>query len=127
MKQTDLTSKDGDGQLNLFNCEQPPKRKFQRDEPQKVVPNSVKSYREELAKGTFRNTQQKIIHLLSNGGLMTRRQLAKAMGKEPSSICKSLSNLQENKLVEIGGENKCPTTGRMVSWFRLCRNDKGDG
>ena len=121
------TSPKEDGQLNMFADQKPPKRKYQRNAPQKVAATSIISFKQELAKGTFKGIQKEIICLLSDDGIMTRRQMAKSMGKELGSLCNALSTLQKKKLVEVGEEKKCPTTGKVVSWFRLCRNDKGNG
>lgn len=103
-------------QLYLFSQQAPQKRKTA------VAQTSIIAYHEEKAKGTFQNLQQKIFFLLASGATMTRRQLAKTLKKEPSSLCAALSKLEKKALIEVGFYGKCPKTGKQVSWFRLCKN-----
>jgi hypothetical protein len=106
----------GAEQLYLFAPETPPKRKTV------VALTSIVAYHQEKTKGTFQTLRQKIFYLLASGATMTRRQLAKAVQKEPSSLTAALTQLAKSDLVEVGFVAKCPTTGKKVGWFKLCQN-----
>lgn len=95
------------------------KAKHQRSAPQKVAATSILAFYQERAKGTFTGIENNILQSLGKGKPMTRRQLANDAGKDASSLCAALSDLQKKGLVRVAYDDKCPITGKLVSWFAL--------
>jgi hypothetical protein len=102
-------------QLALFDPPQPARRS------QNVALTSRLSYKEAIKSGTFSAIEKGILAILSDGAAYNRRQLAAALKKEPSSLCKALTSLKEQGKIHIVGNFKCPITGRTVSLFAITK------
>lgn len=109
-------------QLELFQPLPPPERleRTIRRKGRNVAATSILSYREEKEQGKFSALEAGILQQLADGRPRTRRQLAKALGKEPSGICQAVKGLVERGEIAVSTVAKCPTTGKAVRWFVRC-------
>lgn len=109
-------------QLDLFQPLPPPDHleRTIRRKGKNIAATSILSHREEKAKGTFSALEAGILKQLTDGRPRTRRQLAKALGKEPSGICQAVKGLAERGEIAVSTVAKCPTTGKAVRWFIRC-------
>lgn len=110
-------------QLELFQPTPPQQlERTIRRKGRNIAATSILSYREEKEKGSFSAIEDGILKHLSDGRPRTRMQLAKALGKYPSSISQAVINLIEKELIHEVGVLKNPGSNKTAKCLKICES-----
>lgn len=68
--------------------------------------------------------QRKIIANMRPGVIYSRKQLARMLGMETSSIAGRVNELIEQREIEVCGHIRCPISSRQVEAIKLARKQR---
>jgi predicted HTH transcriptional regulator len=68
---------------------------------------------------------KKIVEAMQSGDFFTRKQIARILDMETSSVSGRVNELIELGVIEVSGQISCPISSRMVEAIKLAPQQKG--
>ena len=84
-----------------------------------VAETSRECYHTITAQGQIKREIDLVLSIITKEQPVTSRQLSSLSGKERGNITRSLFNLVQEGKVKIHYTDKCPVTGKRVSFYTL--------
>lgn len=88
-----------------------------------VTSSTLASYDALKAKG-MAESQALILAYMRHDRIYTRKQIARGLGMETSSVSGRVNELIESEQIEVCGHIKCPISNRMVEAIKLASEQK---
>jgi len=84
-----------------------------------VRPTSIRAYNEIKADGTLSFQEQLIFSYIERNPKKTRKQIARALEIDVSSVAARANKLLEKRLITDATKGKCPLSGKTVGLLEV--------